>query len=129
MPKLDNQLAAGLLRSPLHRVVSGWLLLLTYTGRRSGRTMTLPVAYAADGDSVVIIPGRPHTKAWWRNFVGGGPVEVVLAGRRRTGTATTVQEGTELAAAADRFRARFPRPAVRFMGQPVLAVVIDLDPA
>ena len=41
--RLLNPLLAALLRSPLHRLASKNLMLLTVTGRKSGRTYTLPV--------------------------------------------------------------------------------------
>jgi hypothetical protein len=33
----------ALLRSPLHGLLSGMLMLLSYTGRKSGRTYTIPI--------------------------------------------------------------------------------------
>jgi F420H(2)-dependent quinone reductase len=38
-----------LLRSPLHGLVSGRIMLLTVTGRRSGRLFTVPVSYLRHG--------------------------------------------------------------------------------
>jgi hypothetical protein len=38
-----------LLRSPLHGLVSGRIMLLTVTGRRSGRLFTVPVSYLCHG--------------------------------------------------------------------------------
>ena len=44
-----NPFVKAVLRSPVHRLLSGSLVLLTYTGRRSGRRYTLPVMYAEQG--------------------------------------------------------------------------------
>jgi hypothetical protein len=41
-----NPIICALLRSPLHRLLSEQMLLLTYAGRRSGRRFTLPLGYA-----------------------------------------------------------------------------------
>ncbi len=38
-----------LLRSPLHGLVSGRIMLLTVTGRRSGRPFTVPVSHLRHG--------------------------------------------------------------------------------
>ena len=51
------------------------IAMLTYTGRRSGRRFSIPVAYRrADdsGDNVIIGVGMPEANTWWRNFVGEG---------------------------------------------------------
>jgi len=86
-----NTLVAPLVMSPrwgwtLHRSV----LLLTYTGRRTGRTISTPVAYRHPGPQTVRISVlQPEQKTWWRNFTGeGGAVAMQLRGVQRTGWAT-----------------------------------------
>jgi F420H(2)-dependent quinone reductase len=47
------------------------VLLLTTTGRRSGRPWTVPLMYQPDGDRWVIIAsngGSPRHPAWWFNL-------------------------------------------------------------
>ena len=47
------------------------LLLLSTTGRRSGRTWTTPLMYTRDGDGWVLIAsngGSPRHPAWWHNL-------------------------------------------------------------
>lgn len=83
-----NPLVGLVLRSPAHRLLSGSLLLLTVTGRRSGRSFTFPVGYAQRGDRLTVTAAWPERKRWWRNLRGGAPVTVLLRGTRRTGTAT-----------------------------------------
>jgi hypothetical protein len=62
--------------------------MVTYTGRRSGKTISLPVAYKRRGDDVVIGVSMPDAKTWWKNFLGdGAPLTITLDGRDRTGHA------------------------------------------
>jgi len=62
--------------------------LITYTGRRSGRTFSLPVSYRRRGDEIDITPNMPDAKTWWRNFVGdGSPISLTLDGAERAGHA------------------------------------------
>jgi hypothetical protein len=72
------RLGAGLRRS---------VTLITYTGRRSGRTFSTPVAYRRRGDeSIDIGVNLPAAKTWWRNFVGdGAPISLTLDGVERAG--------------------------------------------
>ena len=61
---------------------------ITYTGRRSGRTFNIPVAYNRRGDEIDIVANMPDAKTWWRNFVGeGGPVTLTLDDAERAGHA------------------------------------------
>jgi F420H(2)-dependent quinone reductase len=62
--------------------------LITYTGRRSGRTFSIPVAYRRRGDEIDIDANLPDAKTWWRNFVGdGAPLSLTLDGAERSGHA------------------------------------------
>ena len=67
------------LRSPLHFVVSSNILLITFTGRKSGREFTTPVRYVRDGEKVRMF-SSPAGK-WWRNLVGGADVQLTLRGK------------------------------------------------
>ena len=78
-----NAVVRAILRSPAHRLLSGRLLLLTYTGGRSGAEHTIPVAYVRDGDGLLVTVGWPERKVWWRSLrAPGSRVGLVLAGRR-----------------------------------------------
>ena len=59
---LLNPLVAALLRSPLHRVLSSGLLLLTVTGRHSGHRYSIPVGYQRDGDDLVVMVSEARRK-------------------------------------------------------------------
>jgi F420H(2)-dependent quinone reductase len=85
--RVVNPVVRAVLRSPAHRLLSGHLALLTVTGRRSGRTFTFPVGYQRDGDRVTVGVDWPERKRWWRNLSDAAPVEIWLAGVRRSGTA------------------------------------------
>lgn len=82
-----NPLVRGLLRSPAHGLLSRRLLLITVTGRRSGRRFTIPVGYREAEGGLEIAVGGPERKRWWRNLRGGAPVAVRLRGQERRGWA------------------------------------------
>ncbi len=64
--------------------------------------------YARDGDRLLVLAGRPEGKRWWRNFREPHDVEVVVAGRRRSGRGR-VLTGEERRDALAAYLARFPR--------------------
>ncbi len=73
-----NDFVIFALRSPLH-VIMGDTMLLTVTGRKTGRKINVPVNYYQDGDSLWVLSSRDRT--WWRNLAHGGEVGVRLHGR------------------------------------------------
>lgn len=70
------------------RLISRRLTVVTYTGRRSGRTFSTPVAFRRASGTVTIGVQFPDAKLWWRNFLAeGGPISLQLDGIDRTGHA------------------------------------------
>jgi deazaflavin-dependent oxidoreductase (nitroreductase family) len=85
---------AWLLRSPLHSLLDPALMLVTVTGRKTGKRYTIPVGYQRDGDRITVLVSRARTKTWWRNYREAGPVEVHTRGRTRAGVAQIVAPGS-----------------------------------
>lgn len=85
-----NPAVLAVLRSPAHRLLSGMVIELRYTGRRSGRQYILPVQYARAGDRLVVVPQAADSKMCWRNFLTEQPVTVRLAGQLHDGSARVV---------------------------------------
>lgn len=107
-----NPVYLRLLRSPLHWLLSRWLVGLSFNGRRTGHRYELPIGYAlisnagglvkavagggsngaAAGGSVLVA-----TDARWRiNFAQARSATVWLGGQRRTGTGTVINDPQRL---------------------------------
>lgn len=83
--RLYNPLVIRLLCSPLHVLMSGSVLLLTFEGRRSDRSYTTPVNYVRRGDDLLLVSSREHS--WWKNLRGGAPVTLRVRGRKKADVA------------------------------------------
>ena len=59
-----NAVVETVLKSPLHGIMSGKMVLIRYQGTRSGTEHTLPVQYADAHHGLVIVVGQPDTKTW-----------------------------------------------------------------
>lgn len=74
------------------RLINRNITMLTYTGRRSGRTYSIPVAYRRSGGDIVISVNMPDAKTWWRNFLAGGPLTLRLDDTERAGHAVATRD-------------------------------------
>ncbi len=116
MNKVVNPFMRFILRSPFHKMMSAAVLLITYRGRKSGKTYTLPANYVQVGETVFIIPGMPEQKTWWRNLRGGAAVTLTLDGSPVNGSALVLQGEVEAVAEALRhYLKRFP-PSAKLHG-------------
>jgi hypothetical protein len=62
---------------PFRTPLSGNLMLISYTGRKTGKAYRQPVSYARDGD-VLLTPGGGR---WTFNLSDGRPIRIRLCGR------------------------------------------------
>ena len=83
------------LRSPLNSLL-GNTMLITVTGRRTGRKISLPVNYQQQGNTLWVISSRDRT--WWRNLLPGADVEVLLHGHVFTGYGEAIVAESAVAA-------------------------------
>ena len=79
LSRIYNPITKSILRSPLHGIISKNTMLITFTGRKSGKMHTTPVNYIRDGDNVTVFSLRD--RVWWRNLRGGAPVAVRVKGQ------------------------------------------------
>jgi len=91
---LINRIVRLLLNSPLHGLMSGSVMVVYYTGRRTGKRRWTPVRYLREEDGgVVCLTGRET--GWWPNFLERHDVALQLAGRRVAARAHARPDATE----------------------------------
>ena len=71
-----NDFMAWVLRSPFHGMLSNGMMLITITGRKTGKQYTTPVGYYREGEYLWVITSRERT--WWKNLQGGAQVGLLL---------------------------------------------------
>lgn len=118
MPLLRNRLAnpvvRALARTPAHRLLGKHLVLLRYTGRRSGRCYELPVMSAPAGADLVVVSGQHSAKTWWRNFTNEPQTVTVRRNGRleRRGARRLEVADVGYAEAVGAYRRQFPHARI-----------------
>ena len=74
-----NPVMRFLLRSPAHGILSDSLMLITFTGRKSGKQFTTPVRYIQAGDTIKCFTAAENQ--WWRNLRSGARVSLLIKGQ------------------------------------------------
>ncbi len=78
-----------MLSSPFHVFMSG-IMLITVTGRQSGRAISTPVNYVRDGETLLVTSLVNRT--WWRNVRGGAPVTLLINGKTYQADANVIED-------------------------------------
>ena len=105
-----NPIMRTLLRSPLHSLVSKDMMLMTYTGRKSGKSYTTPMNYLTINGAFYTISTRE--RVWWRNLRGGAEVSLRLQGREVPALAESIEVPDEVAQLLEQIFAADPRLAL-----------------
>ena len=86
-----NPIMIILLKSQIHTVVSKQIMILTFTGRKSGKSYSTPVSYYQENGVVYCFT---HA-GWWKNLNGGSEVRLFIRGEERKGNAIPISENRE----------------------------------
>jgi deazaflavin-dependent oxidoreductase (nitroreductase family) len=118
-----NPIMIWLLKSPMHGTVSKNIMLVTVTGRKSGKSISTPANYLRDGNTLWVISWRE--RKWWRNLRGGAKVRVLLAGKDLEGSGQIIEEEQAVAKSLFEYYQKVPKIAkyvqigLEATGQPV----------
>lgn len=104
----SNDFVVKALQSPLHVLMDN-TMLITVTGRKTGRKITLPVNYYRDGTTLWILSSRDRT--WWKNLVPGSGVGLHLNGQDCWGFGEAILEETAVASQLVEYVKRLPMAA------------------
>ncbi|MGW8249713.1 MAG: nitroreductase/quinone reductase family protein [Anaerolineales bacterium] len=112
-----NPIIIWLMRSPLHGIASKSIMLITYTGRKSGLQHTTPVNYMriADHGQPVLYTTSYRQRVWWRNLRGGADVVVRLRGRGLPAQAQLIEEVDAVVSELDIYLRQAPQVG-RYIG-------------
>jgi hypothetical protein len=98
---------------PFPTPLGGNLMLISFTGRKSGKAYRQPVSYVRDGD-VLLTPGGGR---WTLNLAGGRPARLRVRGRDVPARPELVTDPAELERLLGVIAAKNPR-AARFIPIP-----------
>jgi len=92
MMRVVNVPMRAVLRLPFRTPLSANLMLISYTGVKSGKAYLQPVSYARDGETLL----TPGGGRWTLNLKGGREVTLRLRGRNVAARADLVSDPAEV---------------------------------
>ena len=103
-----NDFVKFFLRTPLY-VFMGDTMLITVTGRKTGKKYITPVGFYREGNTLWILSSRDRT--WWRNLQGGADVEMRIRGKDVSGFAETILDEGDVASQLGEYLQHIPMAA------------------
>jgi deazaflavin-dependent oxidoreductase (nitroreductase family) len=103
---------------------------ITVVGRRSGRTITLPVWFVAAEDALLLLPVYGAQTQWYRNLLKDSAITIRAGSERRTLRARALRDARAVRKVIQEFRDKYtPEMITRLYPGPLdAAVKVRLQP-
>ena len=80
---------------------------ISVTGRKSGRTITNPVWFVAEGDTLYLLPVHGSDTQWYKNVLQSSSIRINARGADASFTVTLVSDTKRVASVVEKFRKKY----------------------
>ncbi len=100
---------------------------ITVTGRTSGRSLTYPVWFTLNGDTLYLIPVRGSDTEWYKNLRKTPTIRLASRGKTLTTSAHILTDQAQLDKVLEKFREKYGRNVKSYYPKYDVAVEIPLE--
>ncbi len=100
---------------------------ITVTGRTSGRSLSYPIWFAVDGDTLYLIPVKGSDTEWYKNVRKTPTIRLTSRGKTFTASPRFLTDQAQLDQVLAKFRARYGRNVKSYYPKYDVAVEVPLE--
>jgi deazaflavin-dependent oxidoreductase (nitroreductase family) len=82
-------------------------LKITVTGRKSGRSISIPVWFVFEDDQLYLLPVQGSDTQWYKNVLKNSTMRIDARGEEAEVKAIPVTEAAQVKSVVERFRAKY----------------------
>ena len=82
-------------------------ITISVTGRKSGRTISIPVWFVIEGEMLYLLPVQGSDTQWYKNALNKPVIRVRAGGAEAEVKPAPVTDAREVAPVAEKFRAKY----------------------
>jgi len=99
MPKREDALIARLARSREIKI--------TVTGRKSGRTISIPIWFVLEGDTLYLLPVHGSDTQWYQNVLKNPAIGIEAGGAKAKIEAVPITDASRVSPVVEKFRGKY----------------------
>jgi deazaflavin-dependent oxidoreductase (nitroreductase family) len=80
---------------------------ITVTGRKSGRSISIPVWFVLEDDKLYLLPVQGSDTQWYKNVLKNASIQVEAAGTKAEFEAIPITDAKQVASLVDKFRKKY----------------------
>ena len=97
---------------------------ITVTGRKSGRTISIPVWFVLEGDKLYLLPVQGSDTQWYKNVLRNSSIRIDARGAHADFQAVPVTAAKQVASVVEKFREKYgPKDVKKYYAKFDVAVV------
>ena len=80
---------------------------ITVTGRKSGRSISIPVWFVLEGDTLYLLPVQGSDTQWYKNVLKNPSIRIEAGGAEAEVRAVPVKDATQVKSVVEKFREKY----------------------
>jgi len=103
-------------------------ITITVTGRKSGRTISIPIWFAFDGDRLYFVPVKGSDTQWYKNVLKNPLIRVETDGTKAELKAVPVKDPKQVLSVVEKFREKYgPSDVKKYYSKFDVAIVVPMQ--
>lgn len=99
---------------------------LTVTGRRSGRSISVPVWFVSDDETLYLLPARGSDTQWYKNVLKKPSIWIEVGDTKTELKAAPVTDTKQVSSVVERFRGKYGDSGIKLYATLDVAVVAPI---
>jgi len=80
---------------------------ISVVGRQSGRTISVPVWFVVEGETLYLLPVKGSDTQWYKNVLKNSSIQVDVRGAEAEFKAVSITDKTQVSSVIERFRSKY----------------------
>ncbi len=89
------------------RIAKASEITISVTGRKSGRTISNPIWFVLEGDTLYMLPVKGSDTQWYKNVLKQPSIQVSAVGAQAKVKAAPITDPAGVSSVVDKFRAKY----------------------
>ena len=90
-----------------HRLSQASEINISVTGRKSGRTISIPVWFVLEGETLYLLPVQGSDTQWYKNVLKNPTIRIEADGATAEFKAAPVTDAAQVSSVAEKFRKKY----------------------
>lgn len=99
---------------------------LTVTGRKSGRTISIPIWFVFDDNKLYLLPVKGSDTQWYKNMLKNPSIRIDARGSHADLQGVPVTDRTQVSSVVEKFRGKYGTSGVNLYSKFDVAVVAQM---